>query len=260
MVDIVYNNYQRSITTQFALNPEEWTFKSNRDYQQILEHCTGRQAEEYLVIIKHKYKSFYEANIDALRSICELNDKYGKTSKYHLNGFMSCSPSNLRYILHTLLFLDDMKKYGLNNIDIIEIGGGYGGLCFFIYKIASLYNIEINSYSIFDLLEPSVLQQKYLSALNIENVNCCQLDNFSNLKNNSVLISNYAFSEISRELQTQYIEKVINPYTTYGFLAWNFIPVYNFVNNSTITSEREYPSTGNYNYYVRFHPNTADKK
>ena len=51
-----------------------------------------------------------------------------------------------------------MKKYKLNNIDIIEIGG-YGGLCLFIHNIAPLYEININSYTIFDLLEPSLLQK-----------------------------------------------------------------------------------------------------
>ena len=151
---------------------------------------------------------------------------------------MTCSPSNLRYLLHSLLILEDMKKYKLNNVDIIEIGGGYGGLCFFIHSIAQLYEININSYTIFDLLEPSLLQEKYLNVLNIEKVDFCQLDNFNNLKNNSFLISNYAFSEISKELQTEYIEKIINPYTTFGFLTWNFISVYDFVENSIIEKRK----------------------
>ena len=133
-----------------------------------------------------------------------MNDTYGRTKKTNFKNFIECSPTNLRYILHSLLILEDMKKNKLNNIDIIEIGGGYGGLCLFMHNIAALYDININSYTIFDLLEVSQLQKKYLNALNIKNVNCCQLDNFNNLKNNSYLISNYAFSEISKELQIKY--------------------------------------------------------
>jgi len=253
-IQYMYNAYTKSIKTQLHLNPEEWNFKSNRDYTQILEHCNGRKAELYSHVIIKKFKTFCKSNFDTLRNICKLNDKYGKTKKYHLKNFMTCSPSNLRYLLHSLLFLEDVKKYKLNNIDIIEIGGGYGGLCFFIHNIAPLYEININSYTIFDLLEPSLLQKRYLNALNIQKVNCCQIDNFDNLKHDSILISNYAFSEISKELQTEYIEKIINPYTTFGFLTWNFIPVYNFVKNSVIEKEREYPLTGSGNYYVRYYP------
>ena len=250
----MYNKYTNYIKTQLNLNPEEWDFKRNIDYCTILEHCNVSQAEQYFNIIIKKFKTFYESNFDTLRNICELNDKYGKTQKYNLKNFMTCSPSNLRYLLHSLLFLEDMKKYKLNNIDIIEIGGGYGGLCFFIHNIAPLYEININSYSIFDLLEPSLLQKKYLNLLNVPDVNCCQLDNFDNIKNDSILISNYAFSEISKELQIKYIDKIINPYTKFGFLTWNSIPVYNFVKNSVIEKEEEYPQTGGNNYYVRYYP------
>jgi hypothetical protein len=252
----MYIRYTNYIKTQINLNPEEWDFKTNRDYCAILEHCNGLDAEKYFIEIRNRFKTFYDSNIDYIRNICELNDKYGKTNKYYLKNFMNCSPSNLRYLLHTLLFLEDMKKYKLNNIDIIEIGGGYGGLCLFVHKIAPLYEININSYTIFDLLEPSLLQKKYLNALNIPHVNCCQLDNFDNIKNDSILISNYAFSEISKELQMKYIDEIINPYTKFGFLTWNFIPVYNFVKNSVIEKEKEYPQTDGSNYYVRYYPNT----
>ena len=253
----MYDNYRLSIKTQLNLNPEEWNFKSNCYYTAILEHCNGHHAEQYFDVIIKKFKTFYESNFETLKNICKLNDKYAKTKKYNLKNFMLCSPSNLRYILHSLLFLEDVKKYKLNNINIIEIGGGYGGLCFFIHNIAPLYEININSYTIFDLLEPSLLQKRYLNALNIEKVNFCQIDNFDNLKNDSFLISNYAFSEISKELQTEYIEKIINPYTTFGFLAWNFIdrcPVYNFVENSIIEKEEEYPLTSRGAKYVRYYP------
>lgn len=251
----MYNKYTNYIKTQVNLNPEEWDFKKNRDYCTILEHCNETQADQYFNVIIKKFKTFYESNLDNIINICQLNDKYGKPKKYHLKNFMTCSPSNLRYLLHCLLVLEDMKKYKLNNIDIIEIGGGYGGLCLFIHNLAPLYEININSYTIFDLLEPSLLQKKYLDVLNVPNVNCCQLDNFDNIKNDSILISNYAFSEISKELQMKYIDKIINPYTKFGFLTWNFIPVYNFVNNSVIEKEKEYPSTSDdINYYVRYYP------
>ena len=65
---------------------------------------------------------------------------------------------------------------------------------------------------------------------NIKNVKCYQLDNLNNLNKNSFLISNYAFSEISTDIQKQYIKNVINPYVDKGFVLWNHMPLYQFIN------------------------------
>ena len=249
----LYSKYQDAIKLQLILNKEEWNFKSDEDYTFVLEHVGCDHGHIYLHAIKNKFQQFYELNFEFLKKICCLNDKYGKSKKFQIDNFMTCSPTNIRYLFQTLYILEDMKKYKLNNIDIIEIGGGYGGLCFFIHSIAPLYDININSYTIFDLLEASLLQEKYLNALNIEKVQFYQLDNFNNLKNNSFLISNYAFSEFPKELQIEYTEKIINPYTIFGFLAWNFIPVYNFVDNSIIKIEKDDLL---YDLYVRYYPNS----
>jgi hypothetical protein len=248
----MYSKYQEAINRQLHLVPEEWNFKSDSDYTYILEHCDEYQGYQYLELIKCHFAEFYERHLSVLKTTCGLNDKYGKTHKYVIGDFMTCSPTNLRYILHSLLILRDIKEYQLNDVDIIEIGGGYGGLCLFMHNIAPLYGINIRSYTIFDLPEASRLQDKYLTALNVQNV---QLNNYTNLNKNSFLISNYAFSEISKELQKEYIDKIINPYTAFGFLTWNCIPIYNFAENSIIKTEIEYPQTGgDINYYVRYYP------
>ena len=104
-----YNRYVNYCKTQLNLNPEEWDFKRNIDYTYMLEHCNESHAKEYFNVIIKKFKTFYESNFDTLKNICELNDKYGKTKKYNLKNFMTCSPSNLRYLLHSLLFLEDIN-------------------------------------------------------------------------------------------------------------------------------------------------------
>ncbi len=241
--------------TQLTLPPDKWYFKNNDNYTYMLEHVNSNQGNAYLDIIKNKFSEIYKNNLDFLIEICYLNDKYGNTKKTNFKNFMTCSPSNLRYILHSLLILDHIKEQKLNNVNIIEIGGGYGGLCFFVNKIGKLCNININSYTIFDLPQASALQNIYLNALNIENVNYYQLDKFNKLFKNSFLISNYAYSEIDISLQKEYSNKIINPYTSFGFLAWNNMPVYDFVENSVIEKETEYPLTGNRNnFYVKFYP------
>ena len=252
-----YDKYANFIkNTQLMLPPNKWYFKSHPDYTYMLEHVFSDLANRYLDIIKNKFSEIYKNNVEFLTEICALNDKYGMTRKTDFKNFMTCSPSNLRYILHSFLILENMKKLNLNDVNVIEIGGGYGGLCFFVNKIAKLFNININSYTIFDLPEASALQNIYLNALNIENVKCYQLNKFDKLFENSFLISNYAYSEIDISLQKEYSNKIINPYVRYGFLTWNCIPLYDFIENSVIEKEIEYPRTGTVdgNLYVRFYP------
>jgi len=252
----IYQLYANYCQTQLHLNKTDWDFKNNPNYTYMLEHVNEMQANQYLNIIQNQFKTLYKNNLKLLTDTCILNDLFGKTNKCDFIEFMECSPTNLRYIFHSLLILEYIDEKKINNLDFIEIGGGYGGLCVFIHKLAPLFNININSYTIFDLVEASQLQYKYLNALDIDNVKCYQLDNYKDIKHNSFLVSTYAFSEIPGEIQREYIEKIINPFTKYGFIAWNHIPVYKFVNNSIIEAKEEYPLTSNsgYNAYVRFYP------
>ena len=248
----MYDSYRLTIENNLKLDYNDWYFKSDNNYKEILEHVNYSQGIEYLIEINKKYKNFITDNKEYLINICNLNDLYGKTEIENFENFCQCSPSNLRYIFHSLLIIDHIKQKSLSNVDIIEIGGGYGGLCLFIYKLSKLFDITINSYTIFDLPEPMMLQKEYLSIHNI-NINTINLFDDFTLNKNSFLISNYAYSEISMELQKIYTQKVLNPYVSSGFLVWNsFDGVYNFMDNINIVSEKEYPVTGNTNLYVYF--------
>ncbi len=281
-MDNVYNTYVNYIATFVNNDINQWNFKSHPHYRYVLEHVFERQGNEYLIEISRRFNEVYTANKDYLIELCHMNDSVGQPVKYNLSNFTQCSPTNMRYILHSFLILTHMKECLIDNVDIIEIGGGYGGLCFFIHKLAHLFGITIRSYCIFDLPAPLYLQRKYLENLQVFErnreptlplaakannfelsneptqeasyfgVNYAELNNIKNLYTHSYLISNYAFSEISRELQAQYTEYVINPYTSYGFLAWNMIEVYNFVDNAHIIVEDEVPLTSRTNKYVYY--------
>lgn len=247
----IYTNYINSILHQ---DVEQWSFKSAPEYCWVLEHVSEEQGYSYLNEIITHFNDMFYTNKEYLIELCKINDIYGKTNKRYFKDFILCSPTNLRYILQSLLILKFITDCNLNKLDIIEIGGGYGGLCFFIHKLAHLFKVTINSYSIFDLKSASSLQEKYLNKLEIPNINCVQLDEFTGLKNNSFLISNYAFSEFTTDLRERYSKEIINPYTSHGFLAWNFIDIYDFVDGKTITKEKEFPLTSDRNFYVRFRP------
>ncbi len=256
---IIYEKYINCINSFINNDIDSWSFKSNPDYCEVLEHVSENLGREYLLEIKNRFDVFFNTHKNYLIELCHTNDLYGKTVKHEFDNFTICSPTNLRYILHSLLILKYMEECDLNNVNVIEIGGGYGGLCFFVCKLSKLFNININTYTIFDLHAALILQKKYIEIFNIGvNVNYCDINNIENnekLNVNSFLISNYAFSEISSELQDKYKIQVLNPYCSYGFLAWNCIELYNFIDNKNIMSEKEFPMTGNdKNNYVRFRP------
>lgn len=261
----MYSEYTDYIATFTDLPIYEWTFKSHPSYQVVLEHVTPKQGYEYLLEIQKKFGVFFNTHKQYLIKLCVINDLYGNPNKFSFENFTLCSPANLRYILHGLLILSYIQQLGMNNINIIEIGGGYGGLCFYIYKMAGFFNITIKTYNIFDLPEPMALQKKYLHVHGVENIKFMNLDDYENVKLSSscteksltlpedcFLVSNYAYSEITMDLQKKYTKYVLNPYVSHGFLAWNFINVYNFIENKQLCIVDEFPSTGEGNKYVSF--------
>ena len=252
--DSMYNNYVNAVKKNLNLEPKNLFFKSSTDYRGVLEHVSFDFGKKYLELLEEEFTIIYYVNKSYLIELSKTNDKYGKPVKNKFERFCECSPTNLRYIYHAFTILNYIKnELNKDEYDFVEIGGGYGGLCFFIYNLAKLFDVNIKSYTIFDIEDVQKLQKKYLKLHNID-INTCILDTNFKLNDNSFLISNYAFSEISKGLQLKYRKQVINKSIEHGFIAWNFIPVYDFINNKEITIKEEKPLTGppKYNRFVYF--------
>lgn len=252
----MYQDYINTIRLNLNIAPEYMYFKRDISYNAILEHVSIVLGYDYLRYIQNEFNDLYTINKEYLIKLAIDNDKYGRPNKNEFYDFTNCSATNLRYIYHSFLILDYMKKNNLNNVNIIEIGGGYGGLCYYIHNMAHLYNISISSYVIFDLVEACQLQKKYLSLFNI-NINTGDInttEDYINLNKNSFLISNYAFSEISMEYQNLYKTRILDNYIDYGFLVWNSYDKYNFIENKDIKYEIERPQTGTINSFVYIKP------
>lgn len=252
-IDHIYLSYLQCIRNNLNLDKSNLCFKSDASYNYVLEHVSREEGILYLNLIQEEFEQIYTDHNEYLNTLCSHNDLYGKPNKFYFDGLVQCSPTNIRYIYHSLLILDYARKCNLNNINFIEIGGGYGGLCFFICSLSEIFNIKTNSYTIFDLSDACKLQEKYLDLLNVD-VTTAQLNTDIDLSKNSFLISNYAFSEISSNLQHQYTEQVLNPFISHGFLAWNGIDLYPFIDDKEITSVPEKPQTGPKNLYVYIKP------
>lgn len=251
----MYAKYVRVVENELKRNPHEWTFKRNADYRRTLEHVSYDQGLSYLKVVNEKFGSFFGQNHEIIKNCINLNDSIGKPlqREFQHSGLDPCSPTNLRYLLHSLLILSHIKDLGMHCAKVVEIGGGYGGLCLFLHHLAPLFEIRLDSYVIFDLPAVAQLQKAVLNTLGITEVKTLSetTNAGEHLSGDSFLISNYAFSEISSPLRAQYENDVIKPYVSHGFLTWNFIPVYNFV-DVAISVEREHPSTSPKNFYVRF--------
>lgn len=207
---MIYDNYLNTVRQQLNIpRPELWNFKSNFEYRGILEHVSLDQGIQYLNLASQK------VDLNDFIEIFAKNDLYGKPIKENLgfSGFESVSPTNARYLHHALLIKEHYEKYNTKNI--IEIGGGYGGLCIFLKSL-----IDCN-YSIFDLPEVMNLQEKYLSA---HKVSCNFLDFTSELPEDFFLVSNYCYSELldcgtDRNVVENY-KKIIDR-SVGGFMLWN---------------------------------------
>jgi len=186
-------------------------FKRHTDYTPILEHVDYNTGLGYLNYIKK-----YDLDIfNKIKTELCINDKIGNPVIYEYPDIGNISPTTLRYIKNVV----DLKRlYGnFNNKKIIEIGCGYGGQCLILSKL-----FDIDEYTVIDLDEPLALTKKYLSEHNL-NINILSINDVPNyVKSNDIVISTYAYSEISKEIQTDYYNYIIKN-CKHGYFILNFI-------------------------------------
>jgi hypothetical protein len=226
-------------------------FKSNPAYGAILEHVNYDQGYLYLSAAKARY-GISDADIAAF---CTKNDRIG-SPRMDTYDRVWTSPTSLRYIYHALMILEHCKSVGNMNPNIVEVGCGYGGLALAIDHFKSVFGVQVASYTMVDLDEPSGLQKLYMAQTPTSfpivferaatyGANVSGTDNF--------LVSNYCFSEIPSSEQQGYL-RVLFPKCSHGFITWNMIKVYDI--GKDVTLELESPLTcgmsPNLNYYVRF--------
>jgi putative sugar O-methyltransferase len=157
----------------------------------------------------------YENNIENLK-LCSINDEQGSPTKEKYS-FGEYSPTTLRYFK---VSSDINYCFGdTSEMNIVEIGGGYGGQCMVHGAM-----FGFNSWTIVDLPEVIKLQKRYLhDKSNINYISCYDVtDNI----NCDLTISNYAFSEVIREYQDKYIDAYMSNKEKI-YMTVNFIPQHN---------------------------------
>ncbi|MCX2717381.1 putative sugar O-methyltransferase [Helicobacter sp. MIT 21-1697] len=138
---------------------------------------------------------------------------------YNYNPIGKITPSTLRYVK---VLSDLMLHFGaLDNLRICEVGVGYGGQARVIHSL-----FTPKSYDFVDLNAALKLTQKYLSHYDDihSTLNFLTLEDITlKEKEYDVFISNYAFSELHRDIQDVYTKYLItnahNGYITYNNIS-----------------------------------------
>tara|TARA_R100000231_G_scaffold134654_1_gene108422 strand:- start:1387 stop:2217 length:831 start_codon:yes stop_codon:yes gene_type:complete len=187
-------------------------FKSSSRYKPILEHVTLQQASDYLADIT-KTNPFL---LDKLEDFSKANDLIGNPSKLSIQvgeRNIHISATTIRYVK---VLSDLISLFGsLEGANIVEIGGGYGGLATVINEMFSF-----DSYINVDLEWPAKLSKLYTSSLGIKNFNTKTPNSLDTVGNFDLFISNYAFSECNLETRQFYFNKVISK-SKMGYITHN---------------------------------------
>ena len=181
-------------------------FKSHPAYRHVLEHVSYEEGQLYLDEIDIDYK-------DVLDEVKE-NDKLGTPIQCSYDGVGMISPTTVRYLKNTS---DIVNKFGTSFDSIVEIGGGYGGLC----KVLSSF-VEFEQYLLLDLEECNMLSRKYLSHFDLPTMSYRAEEIVDVEDNFDLLISNYALSECNRETQMMYIERFVKKSDKFYLMHNNF--------------------------------------
>ena len=177
-------------------------------YREIVETVSYAQGKRYLDRINRLTN---DQNLDL--STYALNDLIGKPITYRYSKSLKISPTTLRYVSVS----QELRKFFGTHLggSFVEIGAGYGGQAAILMK-----DFNVESYSIFDLPDAQSITHSFLTKLETPTtIKMCALAEDIN-ENFDFVISNYAFSELPREIQDQYITKVLKK-SKRGYLIMN---------------------------------------
>lgn len=183
-------------------------FRTDYSYRQILEHVAYQQGDQYLEKLSEKHQlNLTTSPINNLHWIGSP-----RTYSYKKLGFIS--PTIIRY---GYVSQEIERIFGPSiGSEIVEIGVGFGGQ----YAVLE-ESFSFSTYTMFDLPEVMLLVRKVLrlAEAKIEKVKDGDIKT-PNVRACDLVISNYAFSELPRKIQKQYVEGVMKN-SKRGYLIMN---------------------------------------
>ena len=183
-------------------------FRSSRVLVEALDHVSIEQGSSYISEIL-KSGPWSEEFTKVLLQM----DKVGKPRKFKFSPYGTFSPTLLRYLK---VYKDLEINFGsLKNLNIAEIGIGFGGQA----SLISLLSKPV-SYTLYDLPPVLELAQKFMKEIDASG-NFIFFDGRNpEPRDPDLVISNYAFSELNRDVQNQYLKNVVLK-SPAGYITWN---------------------------------------
>jgi len=182
-------------------------FKKNESYRPILEGGPKLLFDTYLNHIReHNNLDVFMNNLEKFR----INDELGDPDLYSDPQIGQFSPTTLKFAFNTIDILEFIKDHSdINSIkNIVEIGGGYGGLCLILSGF-----IQFDTYTLIDLPEVCKLVKTYTSKFpqlkgKVKTVSCKSFPtkSFGEL---DLAIAINSVNECTRDTQLKYFSKVI---------------------------------------------------
>ena len=184
-------------------------FRRIRNYRAILEHVTEEDGRAYLDHVRRR------PELLAALPRFAANDLHGLPLAFDYPPYGRFSPTTLRYVK---VLGDLLDRFGsLDALSICEIGVGYGGQCRVISEWA-----RPSEYCLVDLRPALGLAERYLDQYVLSMPIELRTLNTLRSRDWDLVISNYALTEMPREVQDAYVERAVGR-ARRGYVTYNRI-------------------------------------
>lgn len=219
----LYTRYIEAVREALWEEPNAWRFKSDARYREVLEHTPLAFA---VAMLEWSLRAMPGLEREHVRALCRLNDSVGAPVLEQIFGLGNYAPSNMRYLCHAIKLWQHIDSLGLPRVEIVEIGGGFGGLTTFVRGLAELFDTQIGAYWDLDLPEVATLQYRVarelgVSVFPLEGDDPASLKVIAERTKPLICFSAYAFSEFDQATRDWYAERVLQ-HCRHGLMIWNF--------------------------------------
>jgi len=156
----------------------------------------------YLDEILSAIGNFQKWSLSDLQHIATELDSLGSPICYKYRRFGTATPLSLRYLATAL---DIHQRFGFTELSrVCEIGAGFGGQILVLARLKPL-----DTYDVHDLPEVAGLTLRYLREFGVNAVAKDFSGHYVAHLEYDLVISNYALSELQRDAQLHFIERVV---------------------------------------------------
>ncbi len=198
------DRYVKYVSRLARDSPEFSVFRREPDYTCIVENVTPEDGEFLFDALDNEYVR--QIILDS-----EPADEIGSASTILIQD-RKISPTTIRYGYHISKIIAQFPKF-LKVQSICEIGVGYGGMARIICEYHKRCGGSLKSYRMFDLPDVLKLAQRYMSHFELPtHFEYMTLSDVQKINNDTYdfVLSNWAFSELNRNVQMDYILKVVS--------------------------------------------------